>query len=446
MLIGTQYADNKMYRGIKHYDSLPLTSGDLHEFSDTIHMKNAIFMNNLLGSGTLNKPKCTISSSGIYLDSPSAILVDGDIALIQSDSDQPIISLSEINDSGIADGLLCVVGWYQSLTSSSTLRNYGGVRNSVLANDLTNTALGIQISTRYQFRWDIVLVDKSNYNSDSMTISILNRDSTGEKTTGSTTITTTKSNNIRVANKPSTMTYAESNLYILPILSFTYENSTITTASAYTPLKAAGGNNFIQSSTEPTGTYEEGTIWFDTTTYRFKFYVPNLGFVSTAQDIALMQYNNTVTISAPATSPTNISVAIGINSFSEGDILQVIYEGVLLTQDVHYTVDIPNKRITLLGFTTNPGDIVTFLVMKLVDTSDAVLLVQEFNEHINNYGNATEKGHVKLSDSIDSTLDATSNTAATPKSVYESKLIYDSDTGIKYKFIVSNSILYLEEV
>lgn len=447
MLIGNRYADNKMYRGIKHYNNLPLTSGDLHEYADILQMKNAYLLNNLLGAGTLNVPAISISSTGISLQSPSVILIDGDISLIQSDDE--LITISEIDSSGISEGLLCIVGWYQSLTANSTLRSYGGVRNNIIENDIIDTDLNIQVSTRYQLRWDIVLIDKTTYESNNpININISNRDSTGSLTTGTTSITANiKTNNIRVATKPNTMDYAVSDLYVVPILSYSYNGSIITSAKAIKPLETAGGSvSLIKSSTQPTGDLEEGNIWYDSANSKFKIYIEGVGFIPTASDITLVQYRNTVTLDSDITTPTNIKVNIGITEYEENDVLQVIYNGVVLTESIHYTLNKSNASISLIGFTSKVGDQVTFIDTKLIDTTTLTSISTQFSTHVNSVGNDTIKGHVNLTDTLSSTYTKDNGVAATPKLVYDATTLIDSVTNKKYRLDVSSGVLGIVEV
>lgn len=447
MLIGNRYADNKMYRGIKHYNNLPLTSGDLHEYADILQMKNAYLLNNLLGAGTLNVPAISISSTGISLQSPSVILIDGDISLIQSDDE--LIKISEIDSSGISEGLLCIVGWYQSLTATSTLRSYGGVRNNIIENDIIDTDLNIQVSTRYQLRWDIVLIDKTTYESNNpININIPNRDSTGSLTTGNTSITANiKTNNIRVATKPNTMDYAVSDLYVVPILSYYYNGSNITSAKAIKPLETAGGSvSLIKSSTQPTGDLEEGNIWYDPANSKFKIYIEGVGFIPTASDITLVQYRNTVTLDSDIATPTNIKVNIGITEYEENDVLQVIYNGVVLTESIHYTLNKSNASISLIGFTSKVGDQVTFIDTKLIDATTLTSISTQFSTHVNSVGNDTIKGHVNLTDTLSSTYNKDNGVAATPKLVYDATTLIDSVTNKKYRLNVSSGILGIVEV
>lgn len=324
MLIGSRFAMNKMYRGIKFYDSLPLTSGDLHEYADILHMKNKLFMDSIVGSGVLNEPGLTISSTGISLLSPSILLLDGDISLIQSDSN--ILSINDITSSGVTNGVLCVVGWYQLLTASSTLRSYGGVNNSTLENDILDDKLMMQVSTRYQFRWDTVIIDRNLFYSseESITFTLKNRESTGELTSGTTQITTSSNlGGVRVALKPSIMDYAVSDLYIVPILEYEYSNSVISSAS---PSKSISPNTSVKTS--------------------------------------LQEYRNTISIGRDISSPTDIDVNIGISEYTEDSILHVTYENLLLNEGEHYTISSDRTYITLKEFTTLPEEQITFIVIK----------------------------------------------------------------------------------
>lgn len=243
MLIGNQYADNKMYRGIKYYDALPLTSEDLQEYFDTIYRKLGYFLNNTVGYGTINSPGLTLSTAGIKLKEPAAILVNGDIALIQADTDTPIVTTSEISNAGYESGVLCIVGWYQHITSSNVIRNYGGCDNSILENDLINTQIGLQLSSRYQFRWCTTLLDESTLlSSETLTLSIPSRDDTGAVTTGTTSIVAgQKVNSVFVAPTPTNMTYALSDIYIVPILRYKYADNAISSVSVYPPISLGKG-------------------------------------------------------------------------------------------------------------------------------------------------------------------------------------------------------------
>lgn len=448
MLIGNRYADNKLYRGIKHYDSLPLTSGDLHEYADILQMKNALFMNNIIGSGTLNEPGCRISSTGISLDSPSVVLIDGDISLVNADPD-PLVTTEEISTAGYSHGLVCIVGWYQSLTASSTMRSYGGVRNKEIANELLDNAFKVQVSTRYQLRWDVVIVDADSYSAgNSIQFNLMNRDETGAVTTGTTALTIPASTDtVKIVTKPQDMTYAVSDLYIVPIVEYDYSSGAVSDAKAYRSVKPISSYNFLKSTTEPTDSdLDNGAIWYNPDTCKFKFYVAGVGFVPTASDLALIQYNNTTTISTQNTSPTDIQIDIGISSYSEDDILQVLYNGAVLTQDLHYTVDSSTKKITILQATTEVGDEVTVVAIKLVDSSTATSITSEFRSHIASYGSSTVKGHVSLSDASNPTLGVEKGVAVTPKALYDATVLTDTTTGKKYKLRVQNGVLGIVEV
>lgn len=449
MLIGNRYSDDKLYRGIRHYDHLPLTSGDLHEYADILQMKNALFMNNIIGSGTLNEPNCVISSAGVSLDTPSIVLIDGDISLIQSDN-SPLVPMDNIKSLGYSEGIVCIVGWYQSLTASSTLRAFGGVNNSILENDILDKDLKIQVSTRYQLRWDVVILDGSEYaNGTVMDFSLPNRDETGELTTGYTTISLGASeSSVRVAQRPASMDYAVSDLYVVPIIKYKYDGTYITEIYAQRAVRPLGANQFLKSSEEPdpTARYSEGTIWYNPNTYKFRFYVEDVGFVPTASDLTFVQYNNSVTITEENLTPTSITLNIGISTLNNNDILQVLYNGVVLVAGQNYHIDYVNNNITLLDFTTDIGDIVTFIAIKLVDTNSVNSIATEFSSHIETTGSSITNGHVRLSDSANKFNGIESGIAATPKSVYDATTIIDTVTSKKYRLTVTNGVLGITEV
>lgn len=365
MLIGNRYADNKLYRAIKHYDSTPLTSGDLHEQYDTEYMKNAYIMNNLLGYGTLNSPVIS-TSSGIKLSEPSVVMIEGDVALIQSDDDKPLVSMSDIQNAGYSEGIICILGWYQHLTVTNKLRNYGGVDNSEIPNDILDDRFPTVVSTRFQLRWFPIIIDKTEYLSGSITLTIDDRDRDGDKlSTQSTIISKGMKGSVILFDKPSSMDYSESDLYLIPLVDYEYSTQ-IDLAQAHERLSA--GSPFIVQETEPVGIFSDGTTWFNPLTREFKFYVKvSGGFVRSTPKIALSQYQSIYKFTEATTSPRNVEVPIDIPSFQEGDILRVIYEGLELAKDLHYTVDYANSTVTLLDFTTSVGDVIYFNVIRLVE-------------------------------------------------------------------------------
>lgn len=323
MLIGTRYSENKLYKGLKYYDKLPLTSSDRHEETDLSTMKSAYLFNNLLGSGTLNEPPLKISATGVSLVSPSVLLINGDISLVQSDAE--FLNISDIRESGIFEGYICVVGWYQHLNSYSTLRAYGGVNNSILPNDILDTELGVQTSTRYQLRWDTVLLGNDAIASENISFSIYNRDDTGEISSGTSQLVTTSIvGNMRVAEKPSTMDYAVSDIYLIPILKYKFDD----TSSAFQEVSAV-------TSVKP-------------------------------PEPELVQYTRTIKVPSIVSADEDLIVSIGIENYdSTEDIIQILYEDILLTEGVHYSLDPVARTVTLSKFATYENEQITFILTKL---------------------------------------------------------------------------------
>lgn len=453
MLIGNQYADNKVYRGIRHYDTLPLTSGDLHEYSDTVYMKNAYIMNNIVGYGTLNRPRLSLSSNGIRLEEPAVVMINGDVSLINTDDGNEFIEDSKLSAAGYQNGIVCIVGWYQHITSNDTMRNYGGVENSVIDNDLMNPEIGMQISTRYQFRWCKIIVADEDFSRDSLIFSIDNRDKDGNITTGTTQITTNrKIDNVFIADIPANMDYALENLYIVPIIEYIYED-TLQSAVAHLPISKS--NSFIESRVAPHGSYSNGTIWYNPDSREFKNYV-NGSWISSASTMAFLQYQSIHVMEDTITTPSSITIPINISEFQEGDILLVNYEGLVLSPIEQYDIDYENKTITLIQFTSRAGDRVYFTATKIVEASDITNVTLTFNRHMSTRANDTVEGHVRLSDTV-SDSNSSKGIAATPKMVNdvkseleeiidETSKIKDDTTDVKYRLGINNGLIYLEEV
>ena len=207
MLIGKRYSEDKLYRGIKHYDESPLLSEDLHEISDTLYKKNDYIMSSLYGSGLINSPEVVYTSTGARLSEPAVVLLEGDTILVQTPESIDLLSTVDVETSGYRgpDMYLCIVGWYQHVdyTDGTSLRSYGGVRNTELPNTIIDADLGFENTTRYQFRWDTVIVDKSVFTGTATikSIKIGARDAKGGLLGDSKYLRTTKiSNNLRKAS------------------------------------------------------------------------------------------------------------------------------------------------------------------------------------------------------------------------------------------------------
>lgn len=329
MQIGDRYADSKLYRGIEHYNNLPLTSRDLHEAEDTLYNKSRLLTNNLIGSGIINKPNLAISSTGVSLLEPAVLLLDGDIVLIQSDSE--ILKLSEVERVHTPSGYLCVVGWYQRLDSKSTLRNYGGVDNSSLPfdengyNEIIDPDLKYQVSSRYQFRWDTALVSSHYIDmQDSLPISNLYvRDADGASTGENfSTTATLRGDGIYTAPKSDHLEYAVSDVYVIPLLKYSYSNSVFTEVTPIKPIKISS-------------------------------------------PYSIRKYQSKVVVSENSRNSVD-TYKIGID-YGENDILKVMYEGLTLIEGEHYTVNSARDSITLLGVTIEAGANIIFEVNKLVE-------------------------------------------------------------------------------
>lgn len=240
MNIGSQYDDKKLYRGIKHADGLPLTSEDLHEYADTQIKKTDYLLSSILGSGMIKEPSYSLTSGNLFLSEPLVLNIEGDIALVKQ-STSPLFS--DWNTSGsTTEGIIAIVGWYQLIDSTTTMKEYGGVNNDTLTNDLVRSPLDMQVSTRYQFRWDVVGyegVDKDLSNLPT-NFTFKNRDKDGTMTSGTNYVvssTATKIDSLYKGTAAQTISYAINNqVYIIPILHYTYD----TLQSVVTSIRSIG--------------------------------------------------------------------------------------------------------------------------------------------------------------------------------------------------------------
>lgn len=374
MFIGAEIQGNKLYRGSMHTDGAPLTSKDIHEYADTLYMKSALITNSLVGSGVLNEPEFIVSSTGVSLESPYVLLLDGDVALIQSESE--ILKESALTP-GVYDGILCIVGWYQLISDEEkhNIRAYGGVNNSILEYDLFNEELQVQPSGRCQFRWDTVYISRSTIEdrtSDQVIIEIPKRNAKGDLETGTIEVATHRRlGNILIADRPESMSYAASELYIIPLIKYQYDPSTgiISPETITSPgIKEGVGFQLISSTEEPDNNLVEGMIWYHPESHIFHIYVQSVGFVPISSNIRLLhlQSNKYISTSEVFSTPTNISIPIGVESYTPDDIVNVSYEGLSLTEGIHYSLDTANKSITLLDFTTERNELVTIDIIKIV--------------------------------------------------------------------------------
>jgi len=238
VIIGNRHSINKLYAAIVNSDGLPLPASDIIETADTIRTKNALLYNQLLGSGVLNQPTLSISGTGVSVASPIYLHVDGEMVIIQPSTGLNLVNKATLDAVGTADVVVWALIWYQHLTTTSTLREYGGVNNTILTNDILHPTLGMQASSRYQLRWDIVATSKANYESaNSISVTVPIRDATG-LATGSTVAVSTisKSGTMRRTNIPSFMSgFTADNPYLIPLAHITRNTSTqaITGASMH---------------------------------------------------------------------------------------------------------------------------------------------------------------------------------------------------------------------
>lgn len=313
MNIGTKYSDMKMYKGIRHYDKVPLFGEDLNESSDLQANKISRILDNLYVSGILNNFEHSFSSNSISVDTPIILNIKGDICIVKNSDGKSLVSTA-----GLQSGVVYLIGWYQHIVSSTKMTEYGGVDNTELENDLNKNEFSIQSTSRYQFRWDTYVSQTTLAVNSAINLQL--RDSNGLKSGNSTNLVIREQlGNIYLANRPSAMDYAVDDIYIIPILRF--EGSSI----SQFPKIAVSFN------------------------YRLL-------------DIHLEHI-----VSYDVTAVSDIVFTLNVDQLLEDDIFRVTYEGLELSAGSDYIIDHVNRSITLIGFTCRTGERVKVNITRLVE-------------------------------------------------------------------------------
>lgn len=376
MIIGNTYSDKKIYRGIQHEHKKPLLSKDLHEEFDTISMKDMYFMKGVLGSvsGTLTNPGLSISSKNVNLQEPIVVSVEGDIVLAHTSLGTPLFTTDDI--SKVPIGYVCIVGWYQLMTSDSTLREYGGLDNQILENDLKDNELNQQVSTRYQFVWQKAIINKTDFDSsNTINISVPARYLSGERYKSGgrdvfRSISTYKEGNIRKSDvlpqlaDVGLVDTRKAGVYVIPIISYEYDG----TSQSFTTLKTIRslkprGSEIIKSGTKPLDS-EEGTLWYNPDNSNLYLNVEGVGFISTTPKYVVRKYTYEHTITEGNTHAPYIGLST--KEYDDtSDKLDVYYEGLLLVEGRQYRDDVRDAGNIHLLFPVKEGEIVTMVVTKI---------------------------------------------------------------------------------
>lgn len=213
----------------------------------------------------------------------------------------------------------------------------------------------------------------------------------------------------------------------------------------------SGGSNIIKSATMPSGVQTEGVIWYNTSNGKLFTYVADVGFVPSAPSLGLLKLQSTYFMPNTVNTAQDFTIPINLD-YTTSDILEVNYEGLTLSEGQHYNVNSANDTITLLGFTTQQNDLVSFTVTKIVDMTSVSSISDEMydsitrlDNHISSKASGTNSSHVLLSDTI-SESDVNDGIAATPKAVMNSRLITDLGTNLQYQLGMENGRIFLEEV
>lgn len=486
MNLSNKTSDLKLYSRGKYSDGLPHTSNDIHQEQDLTLRKLGLILNTTIGSSLLEnalfnsnvKDSDTLS---VRLSKPITVNLNGEIFLIGNSE-----GLYPLEIPRTLTGSIVLVCWYTNVTANSTIYEYGGLCNNTMLNDITDEKLGIQTSSRYQIRWNLgYCAETFDYSNPSIkTITLLNSMLTEN---GFYTNLLLNSANMSLTGKfytvPATSRLKSEDglIHLLPLASV--NNSVITpynvqlnlssiestTPPSPNPHKVwynpntedikmyfngawrnVGGSVVLKSETEPTENVKDGNIWYNPVLDEFKIYVDGVGFLGTYAKMGFVQLQSSHLFNEDIVTPQNITLPIPIDTYLSSDLLRISYEGLELIKGTNYTLNEINKTITLTDFTVNSGDTLVFTVTRLVGSSDLMTTLNLLENHINDLGNNTAAGHIKLTDTPAEQLDQSSGVAATPKSVKEvdnkiNKYI-DQVTEKVYEMGVNNGLLFIREV
>lgn len=484
MNLDARSADTKLFSRFKFYNGLPYTAEDMHGETDNMYRKVNLILDSLVGSGVLETPvfskQISSTSISIKVSKPFAVNIKGDIFLVgSSDNVYPITVPNTYK------GTIILVCWLSNISNNTKNYEYGCMRNTeVSMSDLIDTTLNIQTSTRYQIRYDILpttaLLDYNSPVCTNLPVSNMITDA-GTKTLTISSSIQSILDHIYVGNATSNIPSSDGKFYIIPIatidsgsvipVEITKNTISVSTNSEptstrdgllwYNPTskeskfyfggewKNLGGVSVTKKSTQPTSP-TEGLIWYNTSTGEFKLYINEVGFVSLNNLLSFMQLLGSYTFTTTHTNE-DITISIPIEEFSDGDLLSVYYEGVVLSKGTHYILNTANKTITLLNFSTNIGDTLQFNDIRIINGNIDNSSLSLLNNHLNLKATENVQGHCKLSDTTDgSGLTVTTGYAATPKAVFDVKnminVYTDETTNKKYKIKIYNGNITLEEI
>lgn len=388
MNLDSRTTDKKLFSRFKYYNGLPHTAEDIHGDDDLSARKSELLLNHLFGNGLLGTPQfgksVTSDLMNIRVESPFPVNINGDIFLVgSSDGVYPVSVPLDFS------GTLVLVCWVSSINNVSKNYEYGCMRNTEISmSDLIDPNLNIQVSSRYQVRYDIIPISNNlSYHNpvpENITISSIISDA-GEKSG-----TISKDDLVVIGHsyrhiKTSKIPSEDGFYYIIPIANISDDTitavvpdlSTLLVVSSSQPMKREGvfwynvstkqlsayingdwknlsGLDVKVSNEEPESP-AEGLLWYNPDAEEFKIFINTLGFISLSKKIVPNKLVGTYEVTSNKIN-SNITFAIPISSYTEKDLLELNYNGVELTEGLHYTVNKTNKTVTLISFTCEIGD------------------------------------------------------------------------------------------
>lgn len=148
----------KLFSAVRFFDGLPLVHEDLHQLQDKERFARKTMASRLAYQGILDSPDISVEGGQLVLRK-SVLNLEGDFFVIQSSDGILEIPIPANTGGGSRTDTVVLEGFFKEVTATSTLKEYGGLNNSTISNDLTHQGTGIQVSTRYQFQWRVRILE-----------------------------------------------------------------------------------------------------------------------------------------------------------------------------------------------------------------------------------------------------------------------------------------------
>lgn len=156
MQLGDKLDDSKIYPSFRFFNGLPITQRDLESIQDSERLKMKMLLSAFYFQGVFGDFAPTVSARNVTI--PKAMInLGGDLYVIAKDGGAATTLAVSTLANGVSERVdsICIEGFFEEITASTTVPKYGGLANTQDASGLTDPDLNMQVSTRYQFKWRI---------------------------------------------------------------------------------------------------------------------------------------------------------------------------------------------------------------------------------------------------------------------------------------------------